>query len=82
MKDLVKKQRQYINIRYNSLIIIIDRYDHKQRPYRLVIIVIIIIVVLLWFQFGILFIIPTKLYLPADMLVFTRGIFSILIKPE
>ena len=33
----------------------------------MVIIVIIIIVVLLWFQFGILFILPTKLDLPADL---------------
>ncbi len=43
----------------------------------LVIIVIIIIVVLLRFLFGVLFILPTTIQLPADVLVFTKGIFNI-----
>jgi hypothetical protein len=43
----------------------------------LVIIVIIIIVVLLRFLFGVLLILPTTLDHPADMLVFTKGIFNI-----
>jgi hypothetical protein len=43
----------------------------------LVIIVIIIIVVLLRFLFGVLFMIPTTLDLPADMLAYTKGILNI-----
>ena len=42
----------------------------------LVIIVIIVIVVLLRFLFGVLFMLPATLDLPADMLVFTKGIFN------
>jgi len=36
-----------------------------------------VIVVLLRFLFGVLFMLPTTLDLPADMLVFTKGIFNI-----
>ncbi len=45
----------------------------------LVIIVIIVIVVLLRFLFGVLFMLPTTLDLPADMLVYTKGIPNIAI---
>ena len=55
-----------------------DRYDLKHSDlYRIVIIVIIIIVVLLRFLFGVLFMLPTTLDLPADILVFTKGIFNV-----
>lgn len=43
----------------------------------LVIIVIIVIVVLLKFLFGVLFMLPTTLDVPADMLVYTKGIINI-----
>ena len=43
----------------------------------LVIIVIIIIVVLLRFLFGVLFTLPTTLDLPADIVVYTKGILNI-----
>lgn len=43
----------------------------------LVIIVIIVIVVLLRFLFGVLFMLPATLDVPADVLVFTKGIFNI-----
>jgi hypothetical protein len=43
----------------------------------LVIIVIIVIVVLLRFLFGVLFMMPTTLDHPADMLAYTKGILNI-----
>ena len=43
----------------------------------LVIIVIIVIVVLLRFLFGVLFMLPTTLDLPAEMLLYTKGNIAI-----
>lgn len=43
----------------------------------LVIIVIIVIIVLLRFLFGVLFMLPTTLDLPADIVVYTKGIINI-----
>ena len=59
----------------NFLITIVDMVLNSLIYIALVIIVIIIIVVLLRFLFGILFILPTTIDHPANMLILTRMIF-------